>query len=298
MLPLALLCTFFWGLSYPLVKLGSGELVPNGSIGGLMLFAGLRFLLSGGVTVVWNFARSAKNPEIPRFPRGKVLMQIIVLSLLLTVVHYTLMYVGLASCTGSKSSILKQVGLVFVILFSGIFYPSERLTARKAVGCVIGFAGIIVCNIPFDTNFSLLGEGCVLLASLSSSAGDMYSKHATRKADAIFLSGWQQLIGGVILTLSGLLLGGESVSPTSAGALAYFGLVVSSIVAYTLWMWLTKRYDVSRLAQIKLTIPLFGVITSAILLGERLFKWQNWIAVALITLGVAIAEYNKKETKT
>ncbi len=295
MLPLALLSTFFWGLSYPLVKLGSNALVPSGSIGALMLFAGIRFLLSGAIIVAWNFARHTKNREIPIYPRGKTLGKVVILALLLTAVHYTLMYLGLANCTGSKSSILKQVGIVFVILTSGIFFTSERLTTKKALGCAVGFAGIIVCNIPFDASFSLPGEGCVILASLSSSAGDLYSKRATRGTDAIFLSGWQQLIGGAILTLVGTMLGGRIEAITVSGVLAYFGLVAASVVAYTLWMWLTKRYDVSRLALIKLTIPLFGVITSAILLGETLFKWQNWVAVALISLGVIIAEHNNKE---
>ncbi len=299
MIPLALLCTFFWGLSYPLVKVGSASFASDGSIPKLLVFAGVRFLLSGIILAIWNLFRHKKDNAVEAFPTRKNILYIVVLSATLTIIHYTLMYIGLANCSGSKSSILKQIGILVVIFISGIFFPEDKLTYKKVVGCILGFSGIIICNIPFDLNFVLLGEGCVILASLSSSAGDMLSKKAVKKADAIFLSAWQQLVGGLILTVSGLILGGRLDKPNLSGVLAFGGLVLTSIISYTMWMWLAKRYDVSRLALLKLTIPLFGIITSAVLLGEKLFKWQNWAALILITVGVAFAEqkYSEKVMK-
>ncbi len=294
-IPLALLCTFFWGLSYPLVKVGSASFASDGTIPKLLIFAGLRFLISGIILVVWNLFRHKKNKNIEAYPSKKNILYIVVLSLLLTIIHYTLMYIGLANCSGSKSSILKQIGILAVIFISGIFFPEDKLTYKKVIGCILGFLGIIICNIPFDMNFVLLGEGCVILASLSSSAGDMLSKKAVKKADAVFLSAWQQLIGGLILTVLGIILGGKLDKPNLSGIFAFGGLVLTSIISYTLWMWLTKRYDISRLALLKLTIPLFGIITSAVLLGEKLFKWQNWVALILITVGVAFAEQKHSE---
>ena len=289
----ALICTFFWGLSYPLVKLGNRLFIPDGRIQELMMFAGVRFLLSGGIIVSGCFIRHKKHPDMPALPAPRTLPKVIILSLLLTFFHYTLMYAGLSNCDGSKSSVLKQAGIIGVILFSGIFYKDDKLTLRKLIGCLIGFSGIIVCNLPFSGGFRLMGEGFILLASVSSSAGDMYSKHAASGNDPILLSGWQQLIGGLILFLTGTLAGGKITAVSSNGIIVLMALVVSSIIAYTLWLCLSKKYGVSELALIKLTIPIFGIITSAALLGERLFTWQNWAAVLLVSLGVIIAE-NKR----
>ena len=90
-----------------------------------------------------------------------------------------------------------------------------------------------------------------------------------------------------------MLAGGKITAVSSNGIIVLMALVVSSIIAYTLWLCLSKKYGVSELALIKLTIPIFGIITSAALLGERLFTWQNWAAVLLVSLGVIIAE-NKR----
>ena len=118
----------------------------------------------------------------------------------------------------------------------------------------------------------------------------MYSKHAASENNPILLSGWQQLIGGLILYLTGMLAGGKITAVSLNGIIVLMALVVSSIIAYTLWLCLSKKYGVSELALIKLSIPIFGIITSAALLGERLFTWQNWAAVLLVSLGVIIAE--------
>ncbi len=238
MIPLALLCTFFWGLSYPLVKVGSASLASDGSIPKLLIFAGIRFLLSGVILVIWNLLRHKKDNTVEALPSKENILYIIVLSLLLTIIHYTLMYIGLANCSGSKSSILKQIGILVVIFTSGIFFPEDKLTCKKVIGCIFGFSGIIICNMPFDLNFVLLGEGCVILASLSSSAGDMFAKKAVKKADAIFLSAWQQLVGGLILTIAGIILGGRLDKPNLPGVFSFVGLVFTSIISYTIWMYI------------------------------------------------------------
>lgn len=296
-LPLALVCTFFWGLSYPLVKLGNQFFIPGGKVPELLLFAGMRFLISGGLIVIYGQFRRKKRPGLPALPIGKTLGRVLILSLLLTVFHYTLMYVGLSNCSGSKSSVLKQAGIIVVILFSGVFYSDDKLTPRKLVGCLIGFAGIMICNLPLGSGFLLTGEGFILLASLSSSAGDLYSKHAAVGTDPVFLSGWQQFIGGLILLIAGILSGGRLGAVNLKGAAVLALLVVSSIIAYTLWLCLAKNCEISKLSLLKLTIPIFGIITSSVILGEQLFKWQNWAAVLLVTIGVAIAEQSRTEVK-
>ena len=105
---LALISAFLWGLSYPLTQMNQTAFAVSGA-GSLMLVAEIRFVISGGVLILWNLARHRKNPEIPAFPTRRDVKQVMILGLLMTALQYLFMYSGLELCTGSKSSILKQM---------------------------------------------------------------------------------------------------------------------------------------------------------------------------------------------
>jgi len=296
---LALICAFFWGLSYPLVKLNQTAFVVVG-IGSLMLVAGLRFVISGGIIVLWNLLRHRRNPAIPACPSWSSIPHILILALSLTAVHYLFMYMGLGICTGSKSSILKQTSVLLVIFFSGVFFPNDKLTVKKVIGCLLGFSSVIVCGLPLsDFDFVPAGDIPILLASLSTAVGDLYTKRISCKWDPIFLSGWQQFIGGIIL-ISGGLIGGGTITQITHYAVAVLLVVCgSSIIAYTLYMVLTKYCELSKISLYKLTIPVFSVLTSGILLHENIVKLQYWAAILLVSSGVLISNHHlhKQHTK-
>lgn len=290
---LALISAFLWGLSYPLTKLNQTAFAVSGA-GSLMLIAGIRFVISGGIVVLWNLLRCRKNPEVPAFPGRKSFRHVLILALTLTAIHYLCMYMGLELSSGSKSSILKQTSVLLVIFFSGLIFPDDRLNLRKLSGCFLGFAGVIICNFPLASfDFVPGGDIPILIASASAAVGDLYSRRAARECDPIFLSGWQQLFGGVILLLGGILAGGKIAAPTPFAVLILLAVCGASILAYTLYMWLARHCAISQLSLYKLTIPIFSVLTSGIILGEDFLKMQYWAAIALVSLGVIVAREKK-----
>ena len=110
------------------------------------------------------------------------------------------------------------------------------------------------------------------------------------REDPVVLSGWQFLLGGALMTAAAFL-GGGSLRPVSAGAWAlmgYLGLV--SALAYTLWSLLLQRHPVSHIMVFSFLNPVFGVVLSALLLGEgKLFSPSRCLlALALVCLGVWI----------
>lgn len=291
---LSLISALFWGLSYPLVKMNQTAFGAS-DIPSLMLIAGIRFIISGGIIAVWNLFRHRKNPAIPAYPGRGGIGHVLILALTMTAVHYLFMYMGLGICTGSKSSIIKQTSVLIVIFLSGLFFPEDGLNLPKVAGCLLGFAGVVVCSMPLsDFDFVPAGDIPIFLAAVSVAAGDLYSKRATRSIDPIFLSGWQQLAGGIILTAAGLIAGAAggklpklTVTPRAVGVL--LAVCGASIVAYTLYMVLTKYCDLSKLSMFKLTIPVFSVLTSGFLLGEDMTKPQYWASILLVSAGVVIA---------
>ena len=291
---LALISAFLWGLSYPLTKMNQTAFAVSGA-GSLMLVAGIRFVISGGVLILWNLARHRKHPEIPAVPTRRDVKQVVILGLLMTALQYLFMYSGLELCTGSKSSILKQTSVPLVVFLSGVIFPDDKLNWRKIAGVFLGFASVIVSSLPLSTfDFVPAGDIPVLLAAMSAGFADLYAGRATKSCDPIFLSGWQQFFGGCVLLLGGILCGGQIGAVTAKSIFVLLAVCAASIVASTLYLWLTRSCPVSQLSLYKLTIPIFSVLTSGLILGEDFLKPQYWAAIVLVSLGVVAAREKKK----
>ncbi|MBR0190118.1 MAG: DMT family transporter [Clostridia bacterium] len=119
-------------------------------------------------------------------------------------------------------------------------------------------------------------------------------KKLTKDLDAVVITGYSHFAGGVLLVIIGICSGGNIgyLSVKSAGIFAY--ICAASIVAYCLWNSILKNNNLSHLFIIKFTEPLFACIFSAILLGEDIFKWQNIIAVLLVSLGIILGSFQRK----
>lgn len=86
-----------------------------------------------------------------------------------------------------KSSILNATGTFFSVLMAHFIYQNDRLSLNKVVGCMIGFAGVMVVNFNkelLDFNFAFLGEGFVVIAAFVLSAATIYGKKISQKMDS------------------------------------------------------------------------------------------------------------------
>jgi len=292
---MALFCTFLWGAGYSVVKYSYQAFgIPAGDIPSKLLFAGIRFLLAGVLTLGYLWIRKRKLP----YPAGISPRHLICLSLFQTVLQYAFTYLGLAFTTGAKSSILNQINVFLLVLLTPLFFRQEKLTVRKTLGCLLGFSGIIVINLE-GLNLSFhKGDGFIILSSLSAAAGYLISKKYAVNADPAEVTGMQQLIGGGILLFAGLISGGSIIQITLSGILSLAFLSLAAAVSYSLWVKLLQTNDVSAVSVFKFMTPLFGVMLSGLILGETIFVWQNGVSLALICLGICLANYcNHQRTK-
>ncbi|MNV90942.1 putative DMT superfamily transporter inner membrane protein [compost metagenome] len=100
------------------------------------------------------------------------------------------------------------------------------------------------------------------------------------------MTGWQLLVGGLILTGVGMAGGGrlEGFNPQSGALLLYMALLSS--VAFAVWSLLLKHNPVGMIAAFNFLVPVFGVALSAIFLGESLLRWSYLAALALVCGGI------------
>lgn len=283
---LACLCCLLWGSAYPAIKQGYALFaIGADDVPSKMVFAGYRFVIAG--VLVLLMARLTHRPIFNL--DGKKLRQITTLGLTQTSLQYIFFYVGLAYTTGVKGSIMNGTGTFFSVLLAHFIYRNDRLSLNKVIGCLVGFAGVMVVNFSkdlLDFDFSLLGDGFVVIAAFILSAASIYGKKVSQSMDAIVLTGYQLAIGGLALTLGGYLTGGTLTAFTPAATALLVYLAVLSSVAFALWTILLKYNRVGMVTIFNFLIPIFGAILSAIFLGESILEWKNLLALGLVCSGI------------
>lgn len=290
----ALLCCALWGSAFPCIKIGYRLFsIAGEDTATQILFAGCRFALAGILTILIGSALN-RRPLIPgKSSWGKIIK----LSMLQTVAQYIFFYVGLANTTGVKASIIEGVNVFIAILVASLLFHQEKLTGAKIIGCVVGFAGVVIVNVTgsgVDLSFSFFGEGFIFLSTIAYAFSSVFLKRYSREENPVLLSGWQFLAGGVIMIVCGLLLGGELTVVTKSGMAMLLYLAMISAVAYSLWGILLKYNPISRVAVFGFMNPVFGVILSAILLREGdSIGIMCVAALILVCLGIYIV--NRRE---
>ena len=284
----AAVCTFLWGSAFPFIKLGYAAFAVEGPFSQIV-FAGLRFALAGLLLLAVLTVRGRRVPVPPKGSRLSVLR----LGLVLTAGQYFFFYLGLANTTGVRGSIIQGMGTFLTVVLAHFWFhgkDGDRMTGRKALGCIVGLLGVVLANFEgTQGGFSFSGEGLMLLATVLFAVGSLFSKDVTKTVDPFCATGWQLLLGGLVLTLIGLLGGGRLCAPASfSGWGIFLYLAALSSVAFAIWTRLLQKFAAGRVAVYNFLTPLFGVLLSACLLGESLSGVQIVLALLLVCLGIVL----------
>lgn len=277
-----------WGLLFPTVKLGY-KTFEIGIIGDILSFAGFRFVICGTIITIFSFAR---NPKSFKALKGH-LPQVLLSGVFAIILHYAFTYVGLSLTDGSKTAILKQLGAVFYICFSAVFFPDDKLTLRKIGGLVLGICGIFAINANATGIRFHVGDILIIAASFCTVFSNVISKKVFAYVEPIVSTGISQLFGGVVLLCVGLASGGsiKTVIPQTSQQFAIFGvIIIASTISYCWWFLIVQKENLSKLFIIKFTEPLFAALFGWILLGEDIFNINYIVAFLLISLGIIVAK--------
>lgn len=283
----SLLTAVLWGSAFPGIKLAYQFLgIGSRDIFSQLLFAGCRFTTAGLMTMALAFRGGRGLRRLSKREFGEMAS----LGFVMTYLTYLFFHVGLANTSGVKSAIWGGLGTFWTILFSHFLTNDDHITVRKLTGCAVGFLGILFLNLGGDfSGFSLLGDGSLLLNTVCFGLGSTISKRVSQGKDPLSVSGWQLLLGGGGLLLTGILGGGHFESLGLREILLILYLAFASAGGFALWTTLLKYNPSSRIAIYNFFVPLFGAVFSALILGEKLFNLHNLAALALVCVGIAIA---------
>lgn len=285
---LGALCCALWGSAFPGVKLGYQWLVVDGT-GSQILFAGYRFTIAGILTFLYGFLAEREQMYVKLRNIPMMMLQ----GMFQTCVGYIFFYIGLYHMTGSKSSIINSTQIFFSLIFVGLFMRNrEKLTYKKWIACVIGFAGVVVVNIGsggIESTFSILGDGFILLAAISFGVTNVTSKWVTEREGPVAVTAFQLTTGGLAMIIIGLLSGGSVTGFDTKGTILFIYLALLSTVAFIIWTKLIKYNEASKISVYGFMTPVFGVLLSGVFLGETILTTTNLVALILVSIGVIIA---------
>lgn len=209
-----LVCCALWGSAFPCIKIGYGLFgIPAHDSASQLLFAGLRFTLAGMLVIV-GMSVAQRRPLVPQ---ARDIKPICILSLFQTIGQYFFFYLGLSRASAMSSSIIEASANFLAILFAALAFRTEKLNAAKVLGCVLGFAGVALVNLSGADGtfgFTLDGEGFILASTVAGALSTCLIGIFSREHDGVLLAGWQFLVGGLVLTAIGFLMGG-ALSPTA-----------------------------------------------------------------------------------
>lgn len=301
---IALLCCALWGSATPAIKTGYLllDMVPKDASSpdtqSILLFAGIRFFFAGALTVIiFSIARRKFL-----YPKLRNLGRVGIISIFQTIVQYLFFYLGLAYTTGVKGTIASGSSTFFALLVSALIFKQEKLTAKKILACVLGFAGIVIVSLdglfdPLKTDVftDVLGVCFVVFSAISAGVSSVLIKRFSKHEDPVTLSGYQFMLGGAFMTVLGLSLGGKIYVKDlgDVAILAYLALL--SAVAYSLWGILLKYNPVSKITVFNFSTPIFGTLLSVLLLEDS--KAVNpinlTITLLLVSAGIFLLNYQR-----
>ncbi len=283
---IAVIATALWGSAFPAIKIGY-ELFEITNIPDKLLFAGVRFVSAGVLVLLFS--------GFKKVPRESV-KDVLLLGFVQTFLEYIFFYISLTYLTGVKGSVLNSIGNFFAVILAHFMLQNDKINSRKFIGCVLGFAGVVICNLEggWDFSFSFMGEGFIIIAAFCFALGSVMTKKITKNAEPFAVTGVQLAFGGVLLTAVGLIFGGSLTFTGIKAVLMLCYLAVLSAAAFSLWSQLLKYNPVGKISIYCFLNPVFGVILSGIFLGEDFLNLNSLLALALVSVGIYVV--NKSDS--
>lgn len=260
-----LLCAGLWGSAFPVIKLSFAHLSIE-SYPEQLLFAGTRFTLAG--LLVMLFCRRSVWSSFREVPKGALLW----VTLGQTFGQYVFFYYALRVSSGTLGALLVGAGSLWWVLLAPWFLKSAFPSAGQwaaLVACAIGIS-LAVYAPGAGSGDVFQGTIAFLLASLSGALGAIGMKRVAPRFGSRSITALSLFFGGLMLTAVGSSHWTEFSSGYTwamLGVTVY--LAILSATAFTVWNRLIERYSVNVLSAFRFTIPLCGVIESAVFLKSE-----------------------------
>ncbi|MCD2172891.1 EamA family transporter [Rhizobium sp. C4] len=274
---LALFVVIAWGVNFVIIQVGLGTMPP-------LLLAALRFAVAALPAIF------IPRPAVP-WPR------FIFIGLVLFTGQFGLLFLGM--------KVGMPAGLASVVIQSQAFLTGpiaavvlgERVSPRQMGGTAIALIGLAaIASTAGGGGVTLVGLLLCLGAALCWAIGNVALRGAG-KIDMFAMVTWLSIIPPLpLLALSFLFEGPQAIEAAvlhmgwvGIGAVAYIA-IISTNIGYGIWAHLLKLYPAAQVAPFSLLVPIVGIISAALLLGEQ-FGPVRLAGMVLVFAGLIVAVF-------
>ncbi|MFD1880994.1 EamA family transporter [Paracoccus pacificus] len=276
---LAGLIAVAWGFNFVVIKVGLQNFPP-------LLFSALRFTL-------------AAVPLVFFLPRPAVSWRIILgIGTVLGVIKFSLLFVGMdLGVSAGLASLLLQSQAFFTLILAALILH-DRPTGGQIAGVFVAFCGIALVATSVDAGFTVTGLVLLLGAGLAWGFSNIIMRHAG-PVNMLNLMVWVSLVPSVPMLILSLLIEGADADRQAIAALNWYGVgavlyvaYVATILGFAGWGYLISRHGAGQVAPFSLLVPIFGMLSSALILGES-FGPARLAGAALVLVGLLMTVIRK-----
>lgn len=268
------------GFNWPVMATGIQSITP--------IWMGV-FRVSGALAVAMTVAAASGNLALP--PR-RDLPIVASLAVFRLASVFVLVFFALELVPPGRSSVVVWTTSLWTVPIAAIFL-GERMSGRRWAGLALGIIGIIVLFEPWAFDWEepgvALGHGLLILAAIVNAATAVHIRGHRWSITPLEAIPWQLLGAAVILIVLGLAVDGWPVidwTPQLVWVVLYQGLLATGIAFWAQIVILRNLSAVSTNLTL-MAVPVIGVVSSAILLGEEITTTLT-LALMLVIVGVAL----------
>lgn len=259
-----LVCMLCFGGTWPAGKVAAAHVEPA-------VVAVLRFTTASAL--LWLWARASGKPV--RRPSRSDLPLLAILGFTVVFAYNLCFLYGVRHAPATDGAVLVP-GLI-PAMTTLLAWPvlGEKPTTRAIVGLAVAFAGVVIVADPAGSVGSqrLIGDALFVGAALAWAAYTLAGREATGRFGSVSANVFATGVGSLLLLpVSFLGDGWHGLGSATAGAwgsVAYLA-VAGTVLAFVLFYEGVRVLGASAAASFALLVPIFGVLSSVLVLGEPL----------------------------
>ncbi|KZD05848.1 DMT family transporter [Oceanibaculum pacificum] len=278
-LVLLVLLTLFWGVNWPAMKLALTGIAPF-TFRTICLFIGGLSLLA--------FALAKR--ESVRITAAD-LKPLLLASLLNVTGWHIFSAYGLLLVPAGRGAIIAFTMPIWASILASLVLK-EAFTGRKLIGLILGVSGLAVLIGPELAGLGAAPIGSLLMlgAAVTWAMGTIVTKRQPWRLGTAALTGWQLTLGGIPVLIGALLIDPAPDFTGLSGTVlwaAIYAALIPMIFCHWAWFRIVELFPASIAAIGTLAIPVVGVLSSALVLGEPI-GLAEIAALVLVLAGLSV----------
>ncbi|UKV14504.1 EamA family transporter [Thalassospiraceae bacterium SW-3-3] len=274
-----LLVVTIWGANFTVIKLGLGEMPP-------ILLSSLRFAF-------------AALPAVFFLPRPRCRWEYVVgFGIVLGCIKFSLLFVGMdLGLSAGLASLVLQLQAFFTLML-GYFLLGEKVGPHRILAMIVAFSGVAVLLFVSDGSMTITGLLLVIAAAAAWGVANIVMKRAGSVQMLSFVV-WASLVPPIPLAILSVLTEDRAslellgnIGWIGIGSILYLAYPVT-LLGFAIWGRLLTTLPVGLVAPFSLLVPIVGMATSAIVLGEQ-FGATKILAAVLVMAGLLINVFGGK----